>query len=267
MTTTAEPAMSPSPRSKQSPNEQEALAMLRIARGMSSAATQGLLISAGTARLIAASLHSGPESHLARFAATGMLLPTEALQELETVSPAPVLPTWFWALNDFIEDVQAQEPDVDDHVPRPHPLVFVEVSDPESGDPICGRWVKADVRSSELQEKISEVTSDGIYRGPARLTATIGFLGIELPEDATAWEISEAANNVAAFGEAYALLANHLGFQLTADDFQQTCLGVVLPEQDGTESSAPEDALTLHGSGASYSYVGVDTVSPSEEPL
>lgn len=212
------------PAGAKTPQEHHASAV--ITHAIQTAEHTGAPISASTARLIAAALHPGAGSALEHFAATGRLSPDAALREVEAHHriAAYQLP-WLIALWDFLEQITGTNPDLPDaeHA-EPAPQVFVQAVDPETGPQPCGRWLDADVPAGDLDEQIRQLALASGGSGRTVVAATVGFHGLDLPEDATATEIARYAEGVARHGEAYAVYANHVGRPVDESAFRRRYL-------------------------------------------
>lgn len=69
------------------------------------------LIDAGTARIIAATVHSGPGTALYTFTATGALHANAALAELRAVPPTELPGTWREAFTAFVSAAEGDRHD------------------------------------------------------------------------------------------------------------------------------------------------------------
>lgn len=57
-----------------------------------------------TARLIAATIHGGPDTALSRFAATGELDPNQSVRELDDIAFHQLPPDWWLALDAYLRE-------------------------------------------------------------------------------------------------------------------------------------------------------------------
>lgn len=224
--------------------EQEQYAAARIARGLEAAETSGTGIDADTARIIAATLHSGYGSHLEHFAATGALNPAGALSELDggriDLNQLP----WVSALWDFLERIYNPHPDQPraEHT-EPAPQVFIQPRDPDLDLRPGGRWLDADQHPDDLEAQMNEIAE----RAPGatvEVSAWVGFHQLMLPPRIDAADIALYARGVRELGEPYALYANHLGVPVE--------LGDVLVRHEGTYESMTD--LIAHAPTESLAY-------------
>lgn len=89
--------------------DQSIQARQRINAALAKSST--MLIDAGTARIIAATVHSGPGTALYTFAATGVLHANAALAELRAVPPIELPGTWREAFTAFATAAEGHRDD------------------------------------------------------------------------------------------------------------------------------------------------------------
>lgn len=202
--------------------EQETYAGDKIRRGIDAARADATGIDASTARLIAACLHAGYGSHMEHFASTGKLNPDAVLHELDRIRGLGLHQlAWYTALWDFLERIEGGDPDIPEteHT-EPEPMVFVQADDPDLGPRHGGRWLHADVLTADLDEEMSQILDQlDVDGGRVIVSATVGFHGLDVPEDATSVDITKYAASISRCGEAYACFASHVGYPASAAAF------------------------------------------------
>jgi len=208
--------------------EQESHAAIQIAQGLEAARSEKRPIDASTARLIAAALHSGHGSYLEQFASTGALNVAGAIDEIGGGGSVELhhIP-WVSALWDFLEQTRRPDPDRAEVEHRePEPSVFVQAYDPDLGLRRIGAWVNPAVPAADLAEQMNAVAALTEVDGAStQVTATVGFHQIKMAPDTPPELLSRLAQNVAHYGEPYALYTEHLGFPATGRDFEQRFQG------------------------------------------
>lgn len=241
-----------------------------ISRGIEDAHRQGLGLSASTARIIAAALHNGHGTHMERFAATGDLNPDGVLSELDQIRSLGLehMP-WVVALWDFLERIEGADPDLieTEHV-EPAPMVFAQADDPDIGPRPGGAWLHTDVPAAELREQMEQLlTEHAPYSDRIVVTASVGFHGIDIPEDASAADVITYADGIRRYGEAYGVFARLVGYPVGPAAFsiryENTYDTITEFMADHTEGLA----AAVEAAGKVATQAREDTVDEHEERL
>lgn len=182
--------------------ENEAHAHQRIDRRIEQARAAGHPVDAGTARLIAASLHSGIGSELEIFAASGQLHPARALAELDEATVDLLRLPWAAALTEFLDAADHSDAtDPDRLITEPAPAVYLD------NGTVAGCWVNLTAHEDDLTDALRGVSANQHAHQPLTITAAVGFHGHEIDEDADVWSLRQIALGIATHGEAYAAYA------------------------------------------------------------
>ena len=189
--------------------EQEAHAQREIEHALDNLTEDEPLISNDTARVIAASIHSGAGSILEHFAATNRLDPKQALREVGEAIRQHDHPTWGVALALFLENLEAPLPDArTPEFEEPAPEVFLRSAATGQAD-----WIPLIGTPTSFEERLQDFDprwpgADGITRQLDRsdweLGNAVGFHSVDVSQASGLRTLLRLAQGINKYGESFA---------------------------------------------------------------